>query len=77
MQSLTQELVLEGFDVQQLLVQLMDQINANGKVADMKKAKIAEIIGDTDVKIIQGGDEELNLMHTLVSIAGVMKQNYD
>jgi hypothetical protein len=45
----------------------------SGKLPDLKKAKIGEIIAETDVKIIQGGDEELNLMHTLVSVGQVMR----
>jgi hypothetical protein len=42
-------------------------------LADIQKAKISEIVGDSDMKVLQGGDEELNLMHTLISIGQVIK----
>ena len=38
-------------------------------INDLHKAKISEVIADTDFKMIQGGDEELNLLQTLSMIA--------
>lgn len=67
-QSLTQDLILEGFDVQQLLLQTLNYFLAHDKLSDLKKAKVAEVIAETDVKLIQGGDEELNLLYTLSTI---------
>lgn len=67
-QSLTQDLILEGFDVQQLLLQTLNYFLAHEKLSDLKKAKVAEVIAETDVKLIQGGDEELNLLYTLSTI---------
>jgi len=32
---------------------------------DMMKSKIAEKIAETDMKLIEGGDEELNLLYAL------------
>ncbi len=40
---------------------------------DLKKARISEVVADADVKVIQGGDEELNLLHTLSSIAKLIR----
>jgi hypothetical protein len=40
---------------------------------DLKKAKLAEIIAETDIKLIQGGDEELNLLYALSSISKILK----
>ena len=64
--------MLEGYDCQQLLHQLQDFYNANPKVPDLKKAKIAEIIASTDFNFSQNGNEEINLLHTLSSVAQVL-----
>lgn len=42
------------------------------EVPDIQKAKIAEITAEADAKMIQGGDEELNLLHVLSSISLVV-----
>jgi hypothetical protein len=39
-----------------------------GKLPDLKKARISEIIAEADIKMLQGGDEELNLLYALSSI---------
>jgi len=45
------------------------------KLADLKKARIAELIAATDFSLLSGGSEELNLYNVLVSIAAVALQN--
>jgi hypothetical protein len=40
---------------------------------DLKKAKISEVIAEADIKVIQGGDEELNLLYSLSNIAKAIK----
>ena len=42
------------------------------EVPDIHKAKISEIVAESDFKMIQGGDEELNLLHTLSTIATIV-----
>ena len=71
-QKHTENLIFEGYDCQQLLHQLLDFYNVNPKVADIKKAKIAEIIAQTDYNFTTNGNEELNLLHTLSSITQVL-----
>jgi len=56
------DVILDGFDVQQLLYQVLDFYLANPAHPDLKKAKISEVIAETDIKLIQGGDEELNVL---------------
>jgi hypothetical protein len=72
-QLLSQDLILEGFDVQQLLLQLLDHYNASVALPDIRKARIAEVIAETDIKLLQGGDEELNLMYALSNVAKIIK----
>ena len=52
----------------------MDHLIESPRITDLNKAKIAEIVAETDFKVIQGGDEELNLMHTLISISQVIRE---
>lgn len=39
------------------------------QIADVKKARIAELIAATDFQLLSGGNEELNLLNALSSIA--------
>ena len=72
-QDLAQNLILDGYDVQQLITRVLVYYIEQDKkrVPDVHKARIAEIIAESDFKMIQGGDEELNLLHTLSSISMV------
>lgn len=40
---------------------------------DLRKAKISEIIAETDIKLLQGGDEELNLLYALSNVGRIIK----
>lgn len=76
-QSLVQDLILEGYDVQQLLQKLMSYYisKTTKEVPDLQKAQISEMVAESDFKMIQGGDEELNLLHTLTTINLIVNGN--
>ena len=46
---------------------------ANPAHPDLKKAKLSEVIAETDIKLLQGGDEELNLLYALSNIGKILK----
>ena len=71
-QELAQSLILDGYDVQQLIARILAFFIEAGAVTDLQKAKISEVVAETDFKMIQGGDEELNLLHTLSSVATIV-----
>lgn len=73
-QDLSMNLILDGYDVSQLVVKLMYHFNKqpSNKISDVQKSKISEIVAETDFKMIQGGDEELNLLHTLSTISTIV-----
>ncbi len=72
-QSLCEGLILEGWDCQSLMSQLLDfYLMDCDKLADVKKARIAELIAATDFQLLSGGNEELNLLNALSSIAQVL-----
>jgi hypothetical protein len=54
------------------MVQTLDHFVASA-LPDLKKARISEVIAEADIKVIQGGDEELNLLNVLSSIAKIIK----
>jgi uncharacterized protein YaaW (UPF0174 family) len=54
------------------MLQMLDHFLAS-KLPDLKKARISEIVAEADIKVIQGGDEELNLLYTLSSVAKIIK----
>ncbi len=43
------------------------------KIADIKKARIAELIAATDFNLLSGGSEELNMYNVLASIVSVLQ----
>lgn len=73
-QDLSLNLILDGYDVSQLVIKMMEYFNKQpeNQVSDLQKAKISEIVAETDFKMIQGGDEELNLLHTLSTISTII-----
>jgi hypothetical protein len=71
-QTLSQDLILDGYDVQQLLYQVLDFYIASA-LPDLKKARISEIVAESDIKLLQGGDEELNLLYSLSNIGKAIK----
>jgi hypothetical protein len=74
-QQLAEDIILEGYDCQQLLIQTLDFYTMGAgsmKIADLKKARIAEMIAATDFNLLSGGSEELNMYNVLVSIASVL-----
>lgn len=58
----------------QLMVQLLDIITEcdTEKVADLQKAKIAEVIAETEFKLLKGGSEELNMLYMFMNINKIM-----
>ena len=48
-------MILEGFDIQQLMHTLLDHLiegSLTHQITDLKKARISEIIADSDMKIL-------------------------
>ena len=75
-QTLAQDLVLEGYDIQALLMQLLEYYlvgDGANYLGDLKKAKVSEVIASTDYSLLTGGNEELNLLNALSSIAAVIR----
>ena len=59
-----------------LLIQTLDYYTmgaGSNKIADLKKARIAELIAATDYSLLMGGSEELNMYNVLVSINAVLQ----
>ena len=53
--KLCEDLILDGFDCQQLLSQLLDYYltdPASNKISDIKKARMAELIAATDYQLL-------------------------
>jgi len=51
---LSQDLILEGYDIQQLIVKLMGFFidTADPRVKDIQKARVSEIVAETDFSMI-------------------------
>ena len=75
-QKMAEDLMFEGYDCMQLLGKILDFYVAQPtkNVSDLKKAQISELIAQADFTLIQGGNEELNMLNTLSGIAQVLAQ---
>lgn len=73
--EIAEDMICEGFDVMQLLSQLLDIVieEDKRKVSDQQKAKIAEVCAATEAKLIRGGSEELNMLYLFMNITKIMK----
>lgn len=74
-QDIALEIICEGFDIMQFLSQILDVIiNQDvSLVSDLQKAKIAEVCGSTEAKLIRGGSEKLNITNLFMNIHKVLK----
>jgi len=73
--ELAEDIINEGFDIMQLLSQLIDLITDQGtnEISDIQKARIAEVCAETEFKLIRGGSEELNVKFLFMSISKIIK----
>jgi replication factor C subunit 2/4 len=55
--------LMEGYSGQQVLDRLLDNLTCDSSIADVSKAKCATLFSQTDEKLTQGCDEELQLFH--------------
>lgn len=77
-QELAEDIILQGYDTQALCTQLVESFIAmetSRKISDVQKARICEILAHSDFNMIQGGDEELNLLNALSQVAACL-HNY-
>jgi hypothetical protein len=72
MQLLAQDFILDAFDVQQLLYQLLDFYITSAH-PDLRKSKVREIIAETDIKLLYGGVKEMNRLYALSNISKIFK----
>lgn len=68
-----EEVVAEGYDVMQVLAQLMEVVVKERGVTDLHKARVAEVCASTEGKLIRGGSEELNLIYMFMNISKIIK----
>jgi replication factor C subunit 2/4 len=74
--EIAEDIIYEGFDVMQLLTQLVELVinEPTRVVTDLQKAKIAEVCASTEAKMIKGGSEELNMLYLFMNISKIMKK---
>jgi replication factor C subunit 2/4 len=62
LQAVVEATCLDGFQPDVLLSQFFDLILNKAEVSDSRKARIAEILAESDAALIQGGDDRLTLL---------------
>jgi replication factor C subunit 2/4 len=62
LQALLTDIISDGYSAQQLLLQLSLQLLGDASVADDRKAKVWEVVGEADKCLVDGSDEFLQLL---------------
>lgn len=66
----------EGFSVESVIVYLNDCI-LNSKFTDQKKSKIALELAETSRRLLEGGDEYLQMLNVLLYINMIVNKGYE
>ncbi|KAG4302150.1 hypothetical protein PCK1_001422 [Pneumocystis canis] len=69
------EIVSEGYGANQVLSQLHDCIVSNELISGPKKNEMAQIMGETNMRLIDGGDEHLNLLNLSLQLSEIYTKN--
>lgn len=67
-----QGLLAEGYPVQQILLQLLDVVAESPVLNNLQKARMAEVLAETDKRLCDGCDEGLQLMYVATACAGIV-----
>ncbi|KTW30694.1 hypothetical protein T552_00407 [Pneumocystis carinii B80] len=65
------EIILDGYSANQLLSQIHDSIVSNELISNTQKNAMIQIMGETDMRLIDGGNEHLNLLNLAVQISKI------
>jgi len=65
-------IIRDGYSTTQVLDQLYDKIIKSESILDIQKAKIIEIIAESDSSLTQGGDEFLQLLNVFAQILNIL-----
>lgn len=65
--------LLEGYSGQQVLERLLSAVTLDHSIPDLAKAKCATLFSQTDEKLTQGCDEELQLFHLFAQLRPLMQ----
>jgi replication factor C subunit 2/4 len=71
-QSLVERLLLDGYQPDALIYQYFDKILAQDTLSEIKKAKVIEVLAETDFSLTNGGNENLQLLKAFSSIQEVL-----
>merc|ERR1712217_975285 len=67
--------IMEGYSGQQVLDRLLDHLINDSSVPDIAKAKCATLFSQTDEKLTQGCDEELQLFHLFAQLRPLIQSH--
>lgn len=70
--KVVENMVAEGWSASQTVGQLYEQVMFDERVEDIKKVRLAGVFGETDKRLVDGGDEHLAVLDLGVRVAGVL-----
>lgn len=67
------EIIFNGYQPDVLIFQIFDFLATRQEISDIKKAKIMEVLGETDYGLVAGGNEYLQIVKALTTIQTIIK----
>ncbi|KAI9255536.1 replication factor C subunit 2 [Sporodiniella umbellata] len=72
-ENVAERIVLDGYSSENLLVQLHDAVVKDETLSTLQKSHISQILSNTDISLIQGGDEHLQILNLLMQISAIVQ----
>ena len=72
--KVVEDMIAEGWSAAQTVGQLYEKVMYDERVGDLAKMKIVGLFGETDKRLVDGGDEHLAVLDLGLRIAGVLVQ---
>ena len=60
--KVVQEITYEGYSAQQILEQLLESVIHSDTLSEEQKCKMGGVFGEADKMLLEGGDEQLQLL---------------
>ncbi|KAI8985339.1 replication factor C subunit 2 [Pilobolus umbonatus] len=71
-QQAVNDVFLDGYSGINIITQIHHRIMKDDQLDDLKKAEIAACLGETDLKLVQGADENLQIFNLLAQISRIL-----
>lgn len=69
------EIIFKGYSANQVISQIHDSIVSNELISNTQKNAMVQLMGETDMRLIDGGDEHLNLLNLAIQLSEIYSKD--